>query len=301
MPPTEPWLNYHHLLYFWTVARTGSITAAAERLSLAQPTLSTQIRTLEENLGHKLFQRVGRGLQLTDTGRDVMRYADAIFAAGSEMMQMLSGRSPGGVRFSVGVTDVLPKPLAYRFLLPALRLEGVKPVCFEGKSNDLLAKLAVNELDLVLSDFPMGAEFSINAFNHLLGRADASVFGVETLARRYEESFPNSLNGAPFLLPTSNTALRRALNQWFALHEIQPEIVAEFEDTELLKEYGQDGGGLFVAPEVMDDQTVRTYGVRKLGKLPDVRVQYFAITKEKRILNPAVKAMIESAHQEVFG
>src|SRR5690606_9140018 len=140
-----PWLNYHHLLYFWTVARTGSITAAAERLSLAQPTLSTQIRTLEEHLGHKLFQRSGRRRALTETGRDVLRYAAEIFAAGNEMMQMLNGRSPGGVRFSVGITDVVPKPLAYRFLLPALRLEGVRPVCFEGKQNELLAKLAVNE------------------------------------------------------------------------------------------------------------------------------------------------------------
>ena len=296
-----PWLNYHHLLYFWTVARMGSIAAAAEQLSLAQPTLSTQIKTLEENLGHKLFQRVGRRLQLTDTGRDVLRYADVIFSAGSEMMQMLSGRLPGGVRFSVGITDVLPKPLAYRFLLPALLLKGVKASCYEGKTNDLLAKLAVNELDVVISDFPMGHEFSVNAFNHVLGSSHVSLFGTAELAERYGPGFPKSLDNAPFLLPTPNTALRRALNHWFASNEIEPNIVAEFEDSELLKEYGQDGGGLFATPTVSDEHTVRNYGVQRLGELTNVRAQYFAITTEKRIENIAVKAIVDTAHNEIFG
>jgi LysR family transcriptional activator of nhaA len=301
MTEPGPWLNYHHLLYFWTVARTGSITAAAERLSLAQPTLSTQIRTLEEHLGHKLFQRLGRRLTLTETGRDVLRYADEIFSTGNEMMQMLSGRSPGGVRFSIGITDVVPKPLAYRFLLPALRLEGVRPVCFEGKQNELLAKLAVNEIDLVLSDFPLGPDLSVNAFNHLLGRSGVSVFGTAALARRYKPKFPESLDGAPLVLPTVNTALRRALNHWFAAREIHPRIVAEFEDTELLKEYGEDGGGLFAGQTVSDAHTLQHYKVRKLGELEDVQVQYFAISTERRIQNPAVKAIVESAQQEIFG
>ncbi len=295
------WLNYHHLLYFWTVAGTGSLKAAAERLSLAQPTLSTQIHTLEENLGHKLFQRVGRRLQLTETGRDVLRYAEEIFSTGNELLQMLSGRSPGGVRFTVGVTDVLPKPLAYRFLLPALRLDGVKAVCYEGKATEMLAKLAVNELDLVLSDFPLGPDLSVNAFSHLLGRSGVSVFGTGPLARRYRPKFPASLNGAPFVLPTPNTALRRALNHWFAARGWRPSLVAEFEDSELLKEYGQDGGGLFAAPSVSDDHTVRNYKVRKLGELQAVRVQYFAISAERRIQNPAVKAIVESAQNEIFG
>jgi LysR family transcriptional activator of nhaA len=296
-----PWLNYHHLLYFWTVARTGSITAASQRLSLAQPTLSTQIRALERNLGHQLFQRIGRKLVLTDIGRDVLRYADEIFSTGNELMQMVSGRSPAGVRFTVGVTEVLPKPLAYRFLLPALRLEGVQPVCYEGKAKDLLAKLAVNELDLVLSDFPLGPELSVNAFNHLLGRSGVSIFGSRELEKRYRPKFPQSLDGAPFLLPTPNTALRRALNHWFAARDAQPRIVAEFEDSELLKEYGQDGGGLFAAATVSDAHTLKNYKVRKLGELEDVGVQYFAITTERRIQNPAVKAIVESAHNEIFG
>jgi LysR family transcriptional activator of nhaA len=260
-----------------------------------------QIRTLEQNLGHKLFQRAGRRLHLTEIGRDVLRYAEEIFSTGNELMQVLSGRSPSAVRFSVGVTEVLPKPLAYRFLLPALRLEGVRSVCYEGKATDLLAKLAVNELDLVLSDFPLGPELSVYAFNHLLGRSGVSVFGAGPLARRHRPRFPASLDGAPFLLPTPNTSLRRALNHWFAAHEAQPRIVAEFEDSELLKEYGQDGGGLFAAPTVSDEHTVRNYKVRKIGELEDVRVQYFAITTERRIQNPATKAIIESAQNEIFG
>lgn len=290
------WLNYHHLLYFWKVAKTGSVTAASKELRLAHPTLSAQIRTLEKNLGHKLFRQVGRGLQLTETGQLVYRYANDIFPLGEELIQAIEGRpASGGIRLKVGITDVLPKPLAYKFLEPALHLPDVRAVVYEGKPNELMSQLVVHELDLVLSDFPLGPQFTLNAFSHLLGESKISLFGVQKLVKKYESGFPRSLDGAPFLLPTENTSLRRLLNQWFASKRIRPQVIAEFEDSELLKEHAQAGAGLFAASKLIEDNTLRHYQVKLVGQLESIRMRYYAISPERRITNPAVTAIIEAA------
>ena len=296
------WLNYHHLLYFWKVAKTGSVTAASKELRLAHPTLSAQIRTLEKSLGHKLFRQVGRNLQLTETGQLAYRYANDIFSLGEELVQTIEGRpASGGIRLKVGITDVLPKPMAYKFLEPALQLPDVRAVVYEGKPNELMSRLVVHELDLVLSDFPLGPQFTLNAFNHLLGESKISLYGAQRLATKYESGFPRSLEGAPFLLPTENTSLRRVLNHWFASRRIRPQVIAEFEDSELLKEYGQAGGGLFAASTVIEEHTLRHYRVKTLGHLEAARMRYYAISPERRITNPAVTAIIEAAKREIFG
>ena len=296
------WLNYHHLLYFWKVAKTGSVTAASKELRLAHPTLSAQIRTLEKSLGHKLFRQVGRNLQLTETGQLAYRYANDIFSLGEELIQTIEGRpASGGIRLKVGITDVLPKPMAYKFLEPALQLPDVRAVVYEGKPNELMSQLVVHELDLVLSDFPLGPQFTLNAFNHLLGESKISLYGAQRLATKYESGFPRSLEGAPFLLPTENTSLRRVLNHWFASKRIRPQVIAEFEDSELLKEYGQAGGGLFAASTVIEEHTLRHYRVKTLGQLEAARMRYYAISPERRITNPAVTAIIEAAKREIFG
>lgn len=300
MPTT--WLNYHHLYYFWRVARNRSLTAASKELRLAHPTISAQLKTLERNLGKKLFEKEGRNLKLTETGQLAYRYANDIFGLGEELIGALEGRPPDGGRlFKVGVTDILPKPIAYRFLEPALRTPGVRTMCFEGKPNSLLERLAVHELDLVLSDFPMGPQFTLNAFNHLLGESSLSAFGAPELAERYRDGFPASLDGAPFLLQTDNTSLRRLLNQWFAVNEIHPQVVAEFEDNELLKEYGQRGGGVFAASSIIDEHTLGHYKVERIGKLDAARLRFYAISPERRITNPAVAAIVEAAHERIWG
>lgn len=296
------WLNYHHLLYFWKVAKTGSVTAAAKELRLAHPTISAQIRTLEKNFGHKLFRQVGRGLRLTETGQLVYRYANDIFSLGEELQQAVDGRpASGGVSFKVGVTDVLPKPIAYQFLAPALRLPGARAVIHEGKPNDLMDQLVVHELDLVLSDFPLGPQFTLNAFSHLLGESTVSLFGAPKLVKEYAPGFPRSLNGAPFLLPTDNTSMRRMMNQWFASNRIQPSVVAEFEDSELLKEHAQAGGGIFAASTLIEEHTLKNYRVKPLGRMKAARTRYYAISPERRFSNPAVATIIETAHREIFG
>lgn len=296
------WLNYHHLLYFWTVAKEGSITAAAESLHLSQPTLSTQISKLEKSLGAKLFDRKGRALVLTDTGQLVYRYADEIFGLGRELMDTLRGRpTTDSIRLLVGVPDVMPKLIVYQLLRPALELgENVKLVCHEGKLNDLLSDLALHRLDLVLADAPLTPHINVRAFNHLLGECTVSVFGAANLVKKYKANFPKSLHGAPMLLPTQSTTIRRSLEQWFDTHEIRPDVKHEFDDSAILKVFGQEGEGLVVVPSAMDEKVEQQYSMKLLGRLTDITERFYAISVERRLKHPAVVAISEAAKNNLF-
>jgi len=296
------WLNYHHLLYFWTVAREGSISRACQVLHVTQPTISSQLRTLEKAVGDKLFKRVGRNLVLTETGQLVLRYADEIFTLGHELMDTLQGRPTGSpLRFLVGITDVLPKLVAYRLLEPAMHLpETIQLTCDEGKFDDLLIELAAHRLDIVLSDSPIGPTVNVKAFSHLLGECSVSVYGRAELARKYRRGFPHSLNGAPFLLPLGGTALRRSLDHWFESQNIRPRIVAEFEDSALLTVFAQQGTGLFAAPSAIEEEICRQYRVRQIGEVSTVREQYYAISVERKLKHPAVVAISDAAREELF-
>ncbi len=296
------WLNYHHLLYFWTIARAGSVSAAATELRLAQPTLSGQLRVFEDRLGKKLFQRSGRSLVLTDVGRDVFRYADEIFALGRELMDSVHGRPTGQPqRLLVGVAGVVPKLVAYRLLEPALRLsEPVRLVCREDHSERLLADLAVQALDLVISDAPIAPSVRVRAFNHLLGESGVTFFAVSPLAAAHRRGFPGSLNGAPMLLPVEATVLRRSLDQWFAAHDLRPRIVSEFEDSALLKAFGHAGVGIFPGPTIIEAQIRQQYGVTVVGRTDEVKERFYAITVERRLKNPAVVAISEAARENMF-
>ena len=296
------WLNYHHLLYFWTVAKEGSIARASEKLHLTQATISAQISAFERTLGEKLFNRVGRSLVLTETGRVAFRYADEIFTLGREFMDTLKGRPTGQpLRFRVGIADVLPKLIAQRLLEPAFQIsQPLRVMCHEGKTDSLLAQLILHELDLVLTDSGVGSGIKVKAFSHLLGECGLSIFAAAKIAAQYRRHFPRSLDGAPFLLPTDNTALRRSLNQWLDHEEIQPVIVGEFEDSALLKVFGQLGKGLFAAPSVIDSEVQQQYGVQLVGRLPHVRERFYAISVERKLKHPAVIAICESAKNELF-
>ena len=295
------WLNYHHLQYFWVVAREGSIVRASDQLHLTQATISGQIRTLEHVLGEKLFNRVGRNLVLTDIGRTVLRYADEIFTLGRELMDTLKGRPTSRpVRLVVGVADVLPKLIAHRLLEPAFKLfEPIRLICREGKHDHLIAQLAVHELDVVLTDSPIGPTVKVRAYNHLLGESGVTFFGVAPLAAKCRRGFPRSLNGAPFLLPTDNTTLRQALDQWFEAEGIRPTIMGEFEDSALLKVFGQRGVGLFVAASVIEAEVRRQYGVQVVGRVENVRERFYAISVERKLKNPAVVAISDAARQKL--
>jgi len=296
------WINYHHLLYFWLVARKGSVVAASRELRLAEPTVSGQVKALERSLGEKLFQRVGRRLEMTDTGRLVFRYAEEIFSLGRELTDTLKGRPSGRpLHFRVGIADVLPKRIAHRLLEPALRLpEPIALVCFEDKPDRLLAGLSLHELDLVLSDSPAAPGASVRAFSHLLGECGVIVFGTARLAARYRRNFPRSLDGAPFLFPTDNTTLRRSLDQWFNSEGIRPRVAGQFQDSALLKAFGETGLGVFAAPSVTEAEVRQQHRVQAIGRLGSVRERFYAISVERRIRHPAVAAIIEAARVKLF-
>lgn len=297
------WVNYHHLLYFWLVAREGSLARACTELRLAQSTVSKQIHHFEHVLGQELFTKSGRRLVLTASGRVVFRYADEIFGLGREMLDTLRDRPVGRpMRVTVGIADVVPKLIAERVLAPALQLgEPVRLVCKEDKPERLLAELALFDLDVILTDAPANPTVKIRAFSHLLGESEIAFFGRADLATKYRRGFPASLDGAPVLLPTENTVMRRSLEQWFDARGVRPNVVGEFEDSALLKVFGLRGAGLFPAAAVITKEIEAQYRVRSIGRVPDVRERLYAVTVERRIKHPAVVAICEAARKQVFG
>jgi LysR family transcriptional activator of nhaA len=296
------WLNYHHLLYFWTVMHEGSLTAASKRLRLAPSTVSAQVGRFEEALGGKLFRRVGRGLEPTDLGRTVFRYADEIFSLGREMMDTIRGRPVvGPLSLKVGARAILPKLIVRKILEPVFSLpEQVHLVCYEDKEERLLAELAVHKLDVVLSDSPVRRGLHIKAYNHLLGECGVTFLAVEKLAKQFRNGFPESLDRAPMLVPLEMTALRQWLERWFESLDIRPVIVGEFEDSALLKAFGQHGDGIFVAPSVVEKEVQCQYNVEVVGRTDSVRERFYAISFERIVKHPAVTAITSVARRSLF-
>ncbi|GAB4336528.1 MAG: transcriptional activator NhaR [Desulfobulbaceae bacterium] len=296
------WLNYHHMYYFWTVMKEGSITAASAKLRLAQSTVSTQISRFEESLGSKLFRRVGRTLEPTDIGHLVFRYADEIFSLGYELLDTLAGKAVSGpLTLKAGIVDVVPKLVAKKLLEPVSGLpEQVRLVCREGKVMDLLGELALHNLDIVLTDSPLPPGISIKAYNHILGECGVSFFGTREIAGNLGERFPDSLDGAPMLLPMPMSSLRGSLDQWFEKKGIKPLVVGEFDDSALMKVFGQAGEGVFPAPTVIEKEVEQHYSVKVLGRTLQVKEKFYAISAERIIKHPAVAAISEAASRKLF-
>jgi LysR family transcriptional activator of nhaA len=297
------WLNYHHLLYFWTVAKEGSISRACQKLRLAQPTISGQLRMLEESLGEKLFTKAGRGLALTEVGQVVFRYADEIFGLGRELQDVLKGRPRGRpLRLLVGVSDQLPKLIAYRILRPALEMpEPVHIVCDEDTPDRLFAALAEHRLDVVLSDTPITSTVAVKAFNHLLGTCGVTLFAAPKLAARYRKDFPACLDAAPFLLPMESSSLRRSLEQWFDAQNVRPSLIGEFKDGALMNTFGQAGVGIFAAPTAVEKEVRDTYQVSIVARIETVIERFYAISAERKLKHPAVLTISEAAREKLFG
>jgi LysR family transcriptional activator of nhaA len=290
------WLNYHHLFYFWTVARAGSIARASQELRLSQPTISNQLKTLEGALGQKLLERRGRGLVLTDVGRTVQRYADEIFRTGRELQQALKGvPTRERIPFAVGVADVIPKLVAERMLQFAVdAVKDLRLVCREGPLPTLLAALALHELDVVLSDSPAPESVRVKAFGHLLAECGVVFLAAPRLAH-LRKGFPGSLSGAPVLLPAAGTALRQGLEAWFAARQVEPVVAGEFDDGALLKAFGARGMGVFPAPAMIEKEVCVQYGVAVVGRTEEVRERFYALTVERRLRHPAVVAIAGAA------
>lgn len=297
------WLNYHHLHYFWVVAREGSVTRASGVLHVSQSAISEQLRILERFAGAPLFVKAGRGLVLSDIGKAVYDYATEIFATGEELVAMLRGRQSGlAPRLRVGVVDVLPKMIAHKLIDPALRLpERPRIVCHEGKLEHLLGELAIHQLDVVLAEAALPATLNFRAYSHLLGECGISVMGTPALARKYRKNFPAALGGAPFLLPTPTTVLRRSIDHWLEAQQLVVDIRGEFDDSSLLKTFGQVGDGLFAVPTAVEKDIAVQYAVQCVGQIPEIRSRFFAISAERKIKHPAVTAIAEAATSRIQG
>ena len=289
------WFTYNHLYYFWTVAKEGSIARATEKLNLTQPTISEQLKTLEETLGERLFEREGRRLVLTDLGRIVFGYAEEIFSLGRELVDVIEDRPTGRpLRFSVGVSDVVPKAIAYRLLAPVLAMTPeVHLICVEDQPARLLADLAIHELDLVISDAPSTGS-TIRLFNHHLIESAVSLYASPAVARHLRKDFPRSLDGAPFLLPHQGSELRRRLEQWFDRHELRPKIVGEFQDSALLNAFARSGAGVFASIPLIEEESHDAQKVVPVGSIEELHESYYAIARERRIKHPAIAKVLAS-------
>ena len=292
-------LNYNHLLYFWTVAREGSIARASDHLNLTPQTISGQLKLLEDSVGEPLFHRVGRGLTLSETGRLVNNYANEIFSLGAELALQVQEKRPNTPKsVTIGIVDSIPKSIAFRILEPLVALdEPVKPVCQEGSLDKLLGELALHKIDMVLSDRTLSTGLGIKAYNHPLGKSEVGLFIQKKQARKYKSNYPNTLDRAPFLLPVANTSLRRNLTEWFTKHEISPHIVAEFADVALLKMFGAAGKGVFPAPSAISTEIESMYNAQLIGIAEGVTEAFYAITPERKLKNQAVIRICEIAHE----
>ena len=295
-------LNYHHLRLFRAVAREGNLTRASRGLHLTPQTVSSQIRDLEGAIGEPLFRRAGRRMVLTDAGEVALHYTDEIFSLGQELLETLRGQPSGRPpRIRVGAPEALPKLIVHRLLEPALHMEDpIQIFCREGSPTDLLAELAVHRLDVVLSDTPIPPMAKVRAYNHLLGTCGITFMAQAGLASELRGGFPDSLDTVPVLLPSEDAVLRRDLDRWFDQLGVRPLIVGEFDDSALLKSFGQAGEGFFAVPTVVEDEVARQYKVEVIAKTEEVTESYYAISVERRVRHPAVAAICEAARTRLF-
>lgn len=293
-------LNFKHLRYFWMVAKTGSIARAAEQLHLTPQSISGQLSEFSETLGVALFSRSGRNLDLTDTGRRILSYAEEIFTIGDELLDVLHDQKvKKTLLFRVGVSDSVSKLIAYRLIEPALKLdESVRLVCREGRMATLLADLAIHKLDMIIADRPMPVNLNVRGYNHLLGESGLTVFGTHHLMSELSGRFPDMLNNAPFLIPGEDVAIRQKLIQWFETNHLRPRIIGEFDDSALMKAFGQAGIGFFVAPTAIMKDISEQYKVAEIGRIDSVMEQLYAITTERQLTHPLVVAISQAARQD---
>jgi len=295
-------INYKQLYYFWNVEKYGGVTRAAEQLYLTPQTISGQVSELKASLGTALFDRVGKRLKLTSAGQLAFSHADEIFQIGKELEALMHGhQDESDLIFRVGISDVIPKSIAYRLLAPAIKIpEPVKLICLEGKLEILFADIAIHKIDLIVSDRPLPTELGIKGFSHLLGESPMAFYAEPELAKKLRGTFPESLNGAPLLLPGAESAMRTALDRWLMKHKLQPRIKGEFDDTALMKAFAQKGLGVFPAPELIAEEVARTHGVELMGVSDEISCRYYAISVQRKLSHPAVVAISASAQNTFF-
>ena len=296
-------MNYKHLYYFWWVAKAGGVVKAGEQLHITPHTISGQIGLLEDDLGTPLYAKRGRNIELTDAGKLAFGYAQDIFALGSELEESVRNYEAGGrpIEFRVGVSDAVSKSIACRLIEPATRLpEPVRIVCREWKLDSLLVELAAHRLDLVIAGAPIPPSVSVRAYNHRLGESGMSFFAAGRLLKSLKGKFPACLNGAPMLVPTVDVAVRSPLDQWFEKNKLRPRVVGEFDDSALMKAFGQREMGVFISPTVIESEIETQYGAKAIGRTKEITEEFFAISVERRVSHPCVVAITQAARDGLF-
>lgn len=296
-------LNYKHLHYFYTVAKHGGVTKASEILHVTPQTISGQITAMESTIGHALFIRVGRTLKLSETGHIVLRYAENIFDLGGELSDILNGApSLGADLFKVSAASGIPKTIVAKVIEPALSLsKEMRLECKEAPIKNLLGQLAMHEVDMVLTDSPVGSEFSIKAHSHFLGESGISFFASAALARGISSDFPACLTNQPMLLPTKQYAIRQLFDLWMAEHNVFPFVRGEFDDSALMKSFGQSGEGVFFMPTAIEESICNNFNVLCIGRTNDIKQGYYAISAQRNVKHPAIAAILTAAKDKIFG
>ncbi|OUR88488.1 LysR family transcriptional regulator [Gammaproteobacteria bacterium 42_54_T18] len=289
-------LNYNHLYYFYVVAKEGSIVKASGTLNLTPQTISGQISNFEDQIGILLFDRKGRKLHLSEFGQLILSYAEEIFQIGDELKNVITTQQPNQyLTFTVGITDVIPKTLAYQLLKPALDMDDpIRLICNEGDQESLLAELAVNKLDLILTDQPLQPGNNVKAYNHQLAESGLTFFASSSLTEKIKKDFPLCLSEKPFLMQSKKSVIHQRLSSWFHTHNIAPIIVAEFDDSALMKSFGQSGYGIFAGPTLIEKHIVSQYNVTVIGRTDELKEQYYAISPERRLKHPAIIEIVNA-------
>ena len=289
-------LNYRHLYYFWVVANEGGMARGAERLGMAIQTVSAQVRALEQELGHALFKPAGRGMALTEAGKAAMAHADQIFQLGERLQDAVrdAASSQGQLRLAVGMSDGLPKLVAHHLLQPALQEPRVRLLCHEDEFERLLADLALHRLDAVMSDRPAPPNPNLRLYSHQLGKGSLDWFAPAAIAKRHGKRFPECLAELPVLLPTSHSAVRAGIDQWFERHGIRPRIAGEFEDSALLAAFGREGMGVFPASRWSREELLHDPRVKLLGETPELVEHFYLISAERKIQHPLVQRLLQA-------
>lgn len=286
------WLNYHHLYYFRTIALEGGIAKAAEKLRLGQPTLSTQLRQLEDSLGHALFDRKKRSLVLTEAGKVALQYADSIFKSGDELLQVLEDKSLSGrIDVKFGSLDSVPKRLVLALSEAAFREGNCNVSILEGRGDELLREMLAHRIDLMISNYPPSGTEMGKVYSRSLAKVPVGVFGAPKFAA-LKKGFPRSLEGQPFVLPTAHSKLRHDLEHYFLVNKMRILPVVETQDTSLQKLLGIEGHGLIPLPKFAAQELVAEKKLVNLGMLPQVKEEFWLVSAARRIENPiAAKLM----------
>ena len=284
------WLNYHHLFYFRAIATEGGIARAAEKLRIGQPTLSAQLKQLEEMVGKPLFERRNRKLILTEAGKAALDYANEIFRMGEEMLEVLKDKTPENqAHLQIGALDSVPKSIILSIIMNAYKISPCTVSILEGKGDELLRELRAHRIDLIVSNYPSQVVEDDTVFSRSVAKLPVFVYGVEKY-KGLKKNFPKSLNHVQFVLPTAHSKLRHDLNHYFKVNEIEITSIAETQDTSLQKLIAKHGVGLAPFSEV----EAREEGLIKIGQMKDVFEEIWLISAQRKLENPIAATLMNT-------